>query len=368
LDALDLMPIHSQLSAGMESASGTKWNEKLPMRIAGELVKGHNFDKALKALGLRMGATALFLLAPFTGGASLYVALAGLAVTGVQAYRSAKDYEALNQAARVAVTPGTELVEPPQVEEARMQKEADEVAVALAALAVGVQIAIKTVGAIRTARAPAPVRTGASSGLPPTPENIEMGTVRMEAHPKYASTIAEAEKSGFRVVSSDRAQVVIRKVIDEKGQCLRIEKELHIQPGMRYLDLEHEMGHIRQATERFGSNPPPTNIVIEHPGGAISTAKGEQLAGILKTDQNAVMEYHNRLEEYLRLHGRGAGEDILREHASRWNYGIGFWRRQAVSKGMNISNSKLNQWTREHFPDLQELELKYNAAGGTNLE
>jgi hypothetical protein len=94
-------------------------------------------------------AGALFLLAPFTGGASLYVMLGGLAVTGAKFYLSQQQYQTLAQAASTSVTPGTELVAPQQVETAELIRNADRIAFALAALAVGAAAAAKLIGAIR---------------------------------------------------------------------------------------------------------------------------------------------------------------------------------------------------------------------------
>lgn len=162
LNPLDLTPIHDQLLhnrllGGAQASSATNWADPVPDWVARELVKDHQFSEALKTLALQSVATAAFLLAPFTGGASLYVMLAGLAATGIQAYRSAENYEALAQAAQTAVTPGTELVTPGQVNEAEMRAESDVIALALAALAVGMAAAGEAIGAIKGPSTPKPL-------------------------------------------------------------------------------------------------------------------------------------------------------------------------------------------------------------------
>jgi len=149
LNPLDLTPIHDQLIGGLKAPSGIDWKLRLPESVATDMVKEHQFSEALKSLGLQTAAAALFLLAPFTGGASIYVMLAGLAVTGVKLYLSTEQYEKLALAAKSSPKPGTELVTKGQVDDAKMAMEADQIAFALAALAVGTALALKLVGAIK---------------------------------------------------------------------------------------------------------------------------------------------------------------------------------------------------------------------------
>ncbi|HYU84497.1 MAG TPA: DUF4157 domain-containing protein, partial [Kribbellaceae bacterium] len=153
LEPLDLQPIHEQLFAGLAGGSAVRWGDALPRWAAGKLVGDHNFNQALIALGMNTASAAMFMLAPFTGGASLYLMLGGLAVTGTKFYLSSQQYEALAQAAGTNVDPATKLVTPGQVEAAELTRTADLVALALAALAVGEVAATKAIGAIRAAGA-----------------------------------------------------------------------------------------------------------------------------------------------------------------------------------------------------------------------
>jgi hypothetical protein len=148
-DPLDLTPIHAQLYAGMKGpGSAVDWSDTLPKWVAKKLTVDHDFKKVLKELLLDTAAQAAFLLAPLTGGASIFVMLAGLAVTGVKAYKSAEEYENLARASKTSMVPGTELVTLGQVERAKMMMEADQVALALALLAVGAA-AVEALGAIK---------------------------------------------------------------------------------------------------------------------------------------------------------------------------------------------------------------------------
>jgi hypothetical protein len=177
LDPLDLTPVHATLVAGGQpSPSGTDWSQPLAKPIVAALVKDHDLDRALTALGLQVASEALFLLAPLAGPAALFVMLAGLGVTAAKAEMSTARLQALEGASKTAITPGTELVEHGAVEDARVVKEADDAAVALAALSVGVAIAGEAIGAISSARSSsAPqVEQGVAAFGPAANDNVEL--------------------------------------------------------------------------------------------------------------------------------------------------------------------------------------------------
>jgi len=146
LDPLDLIPVQQQLLSGQPAPSGTAWNSGFERGLATDMVKDHDFGKATTELGLQAASAALFLLAPFTGGASLYVLLAGVAVQGGKLAMSADQYATLATAQKSSPTPGTALVTPGQVDDARMSMEADQIALALAVLAVGIAAAAGALG------------------------------------------------------------------------------------------------------------------------------------------------------------------------------------------------------------------------------
>jgi hypothetical protein len=208
------------------------------------------------------------------------------------------------------------------------------------------------------------LETGAKDGLESSPETVRDGSVRMEEHPSYRTTLDEIRRLGFEVKkTSGDPYVSVREVLNPEGQVIRVEKNVFVRDGMRFLDLEHELGHIRQLTERFGENPLPTERVIEYPDGRTKQAPDQQ--GVLTTWQNTVTEFHNRLVEFLRLHERGASPELLREHAQ----GVKEWRNLYVEKGLKGGRSPSRQsWVQEHFPDLPQLTDRYAQAGGPGLE
>ncbi|MBW4528042.1 MAG: DUF4157 domain-containing protein [Phormidium tanganyikae FI6-MK23] len=208
------------------------------------------------------------------------------------------------------------------------------------------------------------LETGARDGLEASPETVRDGSVRMEEHPSYRSTLDEIRRLGFEVKkTAGDPYVSVREVLSPEGQVIRVEKSVFVRDGMRFLDLEHELGHIRQLTERFGENPLPTERVIESPDGRTKQARDQQ--GVLTNWQNTITEYHNRLVEFLRLHERGASPELLREHAG----GVREWRSLYLDKGLKGGRSPSRQsWVQEHFPDLPQLVDRYNQAGGRGLE
>ncbi len=132
---------------------------------------------------------------------------------------------------------------------------------------------------------------------------------------------------------------------------------------MRYLDLEHEYGHVRQLTERFDDQPLRTIRVIEYPDGRVKDISDQ--GGALTTWQNTITEYHNRLDEFLRLEKRDANSELLKEHAQ----GVKYWREQYLNKGLKGGRSPSRKsWVQKHFSDLPILESRYKDAVGSTLE
>ena len=150
LNPLDLTPVHSRMMGGYKGP-GVKhdWSTPLAKSVVAALVADHQFNEALKALGMQLAAEALFMFAPLAGEAALVLTFAGLAVTGLKAEMSADRFNALQAAAKSSPTSGTELVAQGAVDEARAIKEADEAALVLAAVAVGTVVAAEVIGSIR---------------------------------------------------------------------------------------------------------------------------------------------------------------------------------------------------------------------------
>jgi hypothetical protein len=205
---------------------------------------------------------------------------------------------------------------------------------------------------------------GAETGEAPTPRSIEQGTVRMEDHPEFPQVVHDLAQRGIDLVHTQGdPHVVTRHVIDESGQAIKVEAELHARPGMRFLDLEHELGHVDQMMDRnrFPDGPPPVEVVRQHPDGTRTAVSHAPSA--LKGWQDPIVEYHNRLVEYIRLAERGVDPAVLREHAE----GVDQWRdrywRKGLKKGFSESQGA---WAQAHFPDIAALEgrVQQLRAGG----
>ncbi|MFC3452685.1 hypothetical protein [Amycolatopsis speibonae] len=199
------------------------------------------------------------------------------------------------------------------------------------------------------------VGTGAKTGIDPTPESIAHGTVRMEEHSGFVAETARVEAMGFTIVAVESdPSVAIRRIVGLAGETIRTDLEFRLRPGMRYLDLEHELGHINQLfdTNRFPAGPPPSEIVTPTRNSPKGYKRAFNQSGVLTINQNAVLEYHNRLQELLWLSERGVPPDVMREHlagAEDW-----FDRYRKATSGRQ--GNRTVGWQRRHFGDLQELE------------
>jgi hypothetical protein len=178
LDPLDLTPIHGRLAGGEKVGGVTHdWKSPLAAFAAKRAAKDHELDKALKALAFDVATQAMFLLAPFTGGASLFVSLAALGAQAAKTADSQQNYEALATAAKTSVKPGTQLVTADAVAQAEAAVRAEEVALALAAICVGADVvsgAIKGVGVpgeapAADAAASGETRSVTATSSPPSP-------------------------------------------------------------------------------------------------------------------------------------------------------------------------------------------------------
>ena len=211
------------------------------------------------------------------------------------------------------------------------------------------------------------LEAGAKPGAEPTPLTIRQGTVRMDAHPDYQALIQTAKDAGFEIKYTPGAPYVEAiEVEDREGNFIRLEKAVYVQKGMRYIDLEHELDHIKQLF-RFGEQGMLTDRVIEYPNGRRVKSRNQE--GVMTPWQNSILEYHNRLNEFLRLYERGVDVSVLKEHAD----GVETWREIYSSEGLgglnrgrggrpNTDQRRRRAWRRKHFGDLRELVAKYNAA------
>lgn len=195
--------------------------------------------------------------------------------------------------------------------------------------------------------------TAAKKGDDVTPDSVRYGTVRMEDHPDFPKMKAEAEAKGFTIETGSPPRVSVERVVDETGKVIEVRKQLYVEPGMRYLDLEHEMGHLRQL-DRFGPEPRATTVVMRKADGTEGKPHPSFLKDMLTTRQSDIVEYHNRLDEYVRLARRGAPKEVLEEHAKY----LDGWRKAAETGGLGRGS-----WAKQHFPEIPELEKVVNGFG-----
>lgn len=204
-----------------------------------------------------------------------------------------------------------------------------------------------------------PWETGAEPGLPPTPQTIRDGRCIMEQHPGYASIISEAESKGFTLVYDHKARVANIRVVNPAGEVLEWRRELHVIKGMRYSDLEHELGHIHQL-ERFSeANRPATETLVKNADGTVEVAEGDLRRGTLDRKLDNISEYHNRLEEWIRFAERGAPADFLRQEADS----VYQWRKAAERAGLGHGGTN-HLWAQQYFPEIPALERRVRELGG----
>lgn len=179
----------------------------------------------------------------------------------------------------------------------------------------------------------------------------------MEAHPDYQSMIEQAKEAGFEVkFTTGDPCVKVVEVYDVENKLIRVEMGLYLQKGMRYIDLEHELGHIEQLS-RFGHPAPPTDKVIELPNARRKSMSDRK--GILTTWQDKILEYHNRLIEFLRLYSRRVDLSLLKEHAK----GVDHWQKEYWTKGIKGERSpRRNNWLNQYFADIRDFEQMYKDA------
>ena len=84
---------------------------------------------------------------------------------------------------------------------------------------------------------------------------------------------------------------------------------------------------------------------------------------------NDISEYHNRLVEYKRLYMRGVDVDVLEAHTQ----GVRTWRteyKKIMREVLHGSSRAARRvaWGHKFFPDIAELEMFYQEAGGDILE
>ncbi|WP_046245312.1 hypothetical protein [Hymenobacter terrenus] len=194
------------------------------------------------------------------------------------------------------------------------------------------------------------MRTGSEAGRPPTHETVRTGEVAMELHPDYPALVQHLAQRGYPLVfQQEYPHVVFKRVCNKQGEVLREEKHVAVVAGMRFLDLEHEAGHVTQLEDNLGGNLPTEKWVQLRPDREVLVKNAPD---VLTPWQNAITEHHNRLLEFLRLQERGSPVELLQSH------------RKGIEEWASIYNQYLFDprpkperisWAKLHFPDLTNL-------------
>lgn len=190
LDPLDLTPLHDRMFASSEPApSGVVWSGAFPRTVGEMLARDHHIEVVLRQLLLQTVTELAFLFAPIAGPLAIPLLLVGTVAAGTNLVLDASRYSALAAAAGSGAQPGTQLVTRTAVDEARMAMEADMIALALAAVALGAVVARRIIGAMARPRWQGPrIRSGIGQTGFREPGNIaqikadmQNGTFRFEA-------------------------------------------------------------------------------------------------------------------------------------------------------------------------------------------
>jgi hypothetical protein len=120
IDYEDLVPIHNQLFSGQTGSSGTNWAAQPEQGVAKTYVKKADATRLLASLGLGALSAAAFILAPFTGGASLVALLViGVGATVANAAISWDRYNKLSTGAEATgVSPKYAIISKEQADSA----------------------------------------------------------------------------------------------------------------------------------------------------------------------------------------------------------------------------------------------------------
>jgi hypothetical protein len=203
LDPLDFTPIHEQLFTKKATAdSGVDWSTPFAKDVAQQQTRNHTINRTLRTLLLQKVSELAFLLAPFTGGASLVAVLAvGTTAAGANLAIDAQRYEALAAAKQAGAQPGTDLVTSGAVDEAKAAMQSDAIAFGLATLAMGATLASQLLQAMRAARL---------ARLAELPEGFVTGRVKglYEAVDVEAKTVGDFKFTNNPVKTEGRWRVV----------------------------------------------------------------------------------------------------------------------------------------------------------------
>lgn len=184
-----------------------------------------------------------------------------------------------------------------------------------------------------------------------------IGLTQAILHPSYKKVCQHIRKLGYEVIHVPTASKEDNRVEIIKRKDGTVLKRLCLKENARWIDFEHEVGHIKQ-TLRLKDKIYPT--VIEKGGSG----------DILTQAMDTFLELHNRLHEFNRLFYRRAPFNILQEHAIMLSTYLQDYNK-LIKEGWNAQkyggseesqpfgkrNKAANALYKKHFTDLKnELE------------
>lgn len=202
------------------------------------------------------------------------------------------------------------------------------------------------------------INTSAKIGEDATEETIRVGTVRMKEHPGFEKIRTFLSARGIIIEEIEDVTNDVgyneRIVLDATNQKIRTEKTLTWHLEMRFLDLEHEIDHIKQ----FESNLKGqycTELVRERPRGEKDIF--DSTLGWLRKSQRAFLEYEVRIRELRRLRDRGASKTLIGEHIRGLQESYDhLWHETGKLRGSK--KTAFDSWQNEHFPDFEYFDFK----------
>ncbi|MFB9991963.1 DUF4157 domain-containing protein [Deinococcus oregonensis] len=185
---------------------------------------------------------------------------------------------------------------------------------------------------------------------------VKVGTLKYQLHPGFAAVKAELARYGFEIREASATHVVYQRILDPKNKrvILSIQKFINLEPNVRFLDLLHELDHVRQLMLNLKGEMFTETGLMRPNTADIKSFSNDPLyrKSTLTLPQNTITEIHVRLKEYLRLKAAGADAALLAEHyegLAQWSMAF----REAISSARGSSAPKLlEDWAYSQFPDL----------------
>ena len=141
IDPLDLAPLRRQLLSGQVKPGGRDWSAGALKRAATETVQDKEDTDWWTALGLQSLTAAAFLLAPFTGGASLALTAVGVGATATHAAMTHFRAEGLSQAGSVGGRTGTAITDAGDIDARQLEALYAKIDLTVAVISAGFELA-----------------------------------------------------------------------------------------------------------------------------------------------------------------------------------------------------------------------------------